>query len=453
KRIGLYCGSVIWLTLMYCVLFGTSYISILDMTIDMWDSKTSSEQYGTVLAFLAYGNSMKVEKPENYSVSEIEEEATKYKMEEGSDEETPNIIVVMNESFSDLSYLGDLETNVPYLEFFNSLEENTIKGHVVVSIMGGGTPNSEFEFLTGHSLAFLSNSIPYIQYIQSSHINMTSNLKSQGYSTTAIHLMQEVNWRRNVVYPYLGFDDFISIEDVDLENEELVRNYISDSATYKHVLDLLNNKDDDEKIFVFDVTGQNHGGYTYAGTDFETEVEVIGFDSSEVNQYLTLIRKSDQALEGLIEELEEYEEPVLLVFYGDHYPGLSEEFFDWIKSDDEDDFDFFQKEFTVPFLIWANYDIEEQENVYTSLNYLGAYVQQIAGLDLSGYDEFRLELSETIPAMNAYGYQDQNGVWYNYDEDNDDVYSTLLDQYWKLEYNELFETKKKVVSFFETAAN
>lgn len=306
---GLILGAVICFGLME-----SSFIPNLGMHLDMWDSRNSFHENGTFLAFFGYWHLMQVEKPENYTsdiVAEIVEEVEKKEAETG--EIQPNIVVVMNEAFADLSYYGEFETNVPYLENYNSIKENAIKGYALVNIIGGGTANSEFEYLTGHSLTFMSSSIPFAQHIQEKHDSIASNLSMQGYDTTAIHPLHGVNWRRNVVYPYLGFDDFIAMEDMDKKNAEYVRQFISDGYTYELVMDILK-ENSDAPDFVFDVTVQNHSGYTYAKEDFEEEVWVEGYDSMEVSQYLTLIKKSDEALGTFIRQLETFSEPTILVF-------------------------------------------------------------------------------------------------------------------------------------------
>ena len=107
---------------------------------------------------------------------------------ETQDSENPNIIVIMNEAFSDLSVLGDFPVNMDYMPFFRSLTENTVRGNLFVSVKGGNTANTEFEFLTGDTMAFLpQGSIAYQQYIHEAKPTLTSWLESMGYATAALH--------------------------------------------------------------------------------------------------------------------------------------------------------------------------------------------------------------------------------------------------------------------------
>lgn len=447
KRILIRVPGILLGVLMGYVLFVSAFIPGLRMTLDMWNSRSSYHLNGTVPAFLGYWHLMQVDKPEGYSDEAVLKltETVELKNVESNDIR-PNIVVVMNETFVDLSEYGEFETNVPYMEHYDSIIENSINGQALVNIIGGGTANSEYEYLTGHSLAFMSSSIPYVQHIQEEHSSMASNLSAQGYDTTAIHPYDGVNWRRNAIYPYLGFDEFISLENMDKENAEYVRQFISDEYTYEMIMDILQ-QDSETPDFIFDVTVQNHSGYIYEKDDFQEKVKVKGYDSAEVNQYLSLIKISDEALGKLVRQLEGFEEPTILVFFGDHYPRLPEEFFNWINQENAaPSLETLQKKYSVPYFIWANYDIEEEQDSMTSLNYLGARTLELAGVEMSEYDRYRLKMAEDIPAVNAFGYVDDRGQYCNTQDDSEKY--NQLQQYWTLIYNELFDTKNSLKSFF-----
>ena len=132
----------------------------------------------------------------------------KYIINTNNNEKMPNIIVIMDEAFSDLSVLGDLETNKDYMPFVHSLQngaDNTITGYLNVSVCGGNTADTEFEFLTGNTMAFLpAGSIPYQQYIKDTTPSLASYLKGLGYETYAQHPYNASGWNRETVYPLLG---------------------------------------------------------------------------------------------------------------------------------------------------------------------------------------------------------------------------------------------------------
>ena len=163
-----------------------------------------------------------VDKPDGYSRQKAKELLDSYV---GTDDNTaitdksdyPNIIVVMDEAFSDLSVLGGFDTNTDYMPFVHSLEkgnENTITGYLNTSVCGGNTADTEFEFLTGNTMAFLPNgSIPYQQYIKSRTPSLAGYLKSLGYATYAQHPYQASGWNRDKEYPLHGFDNLDFMED------------------------------------------------------------------------------------------------------------------------------------------------------------------------------------------------------------------------------------------------
>ena len=115
----------------------------------------------------------------------------------------PNIVVIMNEAFSDLRVLGEIETDQPFLEYWDSLEENCIKGWANVSVFGGTTANSEYEFLSSDATALYQNPvIPYNNYFEQTDVyqSMVSVLIDQGYETTAFHPYLSSGWNRTQVY-------------------------------------------------------------------------------------------------------------------------------------------------------------------------------------------------------------------------------------------------------------
>ncbi len=145
--------------------------------------------------------------------------------------------------------------------------------------------------------------------------------------------------------------------------------------------------------------------------------------------------------------MEAFGEPTVVAFFGDHYPKLPDEFYTWLNPEHENpSIETLQKLYSVPFFIWANYDIEEESDVITSLNYLGAKTLEVAGLDMSAYDRFRLELSEEISAINQFGFVDKDGMYHTLEELG--VYEAKVQDYWIVQYNEMFDHKGKSEEMF-----
>ena len=318
----------------------------------------------------------------------------------------PNIIVVMDEAFSDLSVLGDFDTNTDYMPFVHSLEkgnENTITGYLNTSVCGGNTADTEFEFLTGNTMAFLPvGSIPYQQYIKSKTPSLASYLKSIGYATYAQHPYYGSGWNRDTVYPLLGFDNLSFMQ--DYSNQRFVRKYISDETSFDKIIETYENKPDGQPAFIFNVTMQNHGGYTDTYYGFDNTVTADKLNNSALDQYLSLIKMTDEDLKSLIDYFSNVDEKTIVVFFGDHQPNdtvassvLAANGMDYNNLSNEE----LKLRYQVPYVIWANYDIDEATGEDTSVNYLAANVLKAAGVPTNDYQSFLLKLKEEYPIISA----------------------------------------------------
>lgn len=395
-----------------------------------------------------------VDKPEGYSAEEAQKTLEQYgntdnvfaddeentndsknRGEDANNKDLPNIIVIMDEAFSDLSVVGDLETNEDYMPFMHKMQQgadNTITGYAQVSVCGGNTANSEFEFLTGNTMSFLpSGSIPYQQYITKDTPSLASYLASLGYETYAQHPYYASGWNREKVYPLIGFEHLNFID--DYANKTYVRKYVSDDADMQHIIDTYENKEDGKPAFIFNVTMQNHGGYTDAFSDLSEDVHATNYNSEVLDRYLSLIRLTDQSLEKLVDYFSNVDEKTVIVFFGDHQPS------DAVAAQVQDSMllpgesvpdEQLRKRYLVPYLVWANYDIDGATQQNTSLNYLSAEVLKAAGVPTDAYQNFLLDLQKSYPVMSAAGRTDAS-----------DADENMLSTYKKLQYYNLFETK------------
>ena len=405
---------------------------------------------------LAY---MSIEIPEDYDKEEIEqilatyeknassvsgngvvqEEPNSAKGESVGEVSLPNIIVVMNEAFSDLSSISDFSTSEDPLPFLHQLQsgiENTITGHLQVSVCGGNTANSEFEFLTGNTMAFLpQGSIPYQQYIHGEVDALPSYLQSLGYETVATHPYNSTGWERNTIYPQLGFDRSIFIGEYN--RKEKLRSYISDDACANKIIELYEAKTENTPLFVFNVTMQNHGGYSDVYDNFTPDITVEGIDNISVEQYLSLVKRSDEMLKKLVSYFAQAEENTMIVFFGDHQPNDSVAG-PILKADGKNVNALSGEElltrYEVPYVIWANYDIEEETNADTSLNYLGMQVLKAAGITLPAYQAYLSELEEDYPVISAMQVQKEDGTITNAAKEEDG-----LRLYESIQYYQLFD--------------
>lgn len=424
-----------------------------------WDHNIGMKEYGYVLYFTSNAGKARVSEPSGYSVEKVDEILSRY---EKKDKETaegeeprqlPNLIMIMNESFSDLTVLGKIDTDQEVMPFYSSLADNVIKGYAESSVYGGYTANSEFEFLSGCTKAFLPGN-PYLQYIDDYMPSLITNLKGQGYDEAiAMHPYHPSGYNRNRVYPLLGFDRFLSLE--DFQKKEPVRDYVGDLENYQKIEELYENKEEGSSLCVFNVTMQNHNPYDDTEYSFENPVHVTNFAAdTSVNQYLSLMKMSDEALEQLITYFQKVDEPAIILLFGDHQPHLSDSFYQAVTGSVPSLFSQEQvmKKHLVPFMIWANYDIQEQEIEKISLNYLSGLLLKTAGLKMSDYDRYLLDLSKKLPSISASGYYDEKGVLHDYEETDSD-YQEILEEYEMVQYHYLFDKKNRLEHHFEASSN
>lgn len=395
---------------------------------------------GTVTAFLMELQYMSVEKPSGYNEKDAREALASYETA-GTPANTPNIIVVMNEAFSDPAVLGEFTTNEDYMPFVHSLlrgAEDTVSGLLNVSVKGGNTANTEFEYLTGNSMAFLPyGSIPYQQYIKNETPSMASWLSGFGYRTVAMHPYRAAGWDRNKVYPLMGFDEMYFEE--FYKDSGVIRKYVSDEADYEKIIQIYEQKEPGEPLFLFNVTMQNHSSYNdWADYDnFSPDITVDGSDSEVLSAYLSLMKLSDQATERLVDYFAKEEEDTVIVFFGDHQPTdsvvnpvlkLNDTSSSSLSAEEE------ALRYQVPFFIWANYDIDEESGLNISANYLASRTLDAAGLPKPGYFSFLSELEKQAPVISANHVSLSDGTFSSADDQDE-----LLRKYKTFQYYQLFD--------------
>ena len=439
------------------------YYNFLYIQVYTWRPLESYYRMGFLPSFISSAQTIQPRKPEGYTKAGaqelIDEYAARYDEGEGAsegrtaaaaqfEEEQPSVIVVMNETFSDLSCYDELHAGYEGPAYFNSIDDAVQRGDLYVSAYGGGTCNTEFEFLTGDSMAFLGNGVyPYTIYNLTHAENLAQQFGDLGYTTTAMHPNHATNWNRENVYRDFGFDQFLAIE--DFEGADTLRGMVTDAATYDKIIELLENDDDPQ--FIFDVTMQNHSGYETGllPEHLETDYRIDGTYDPEVNEYLALIDESDRALEDFLERLERIDRPVVVVFFGDHQPFFPSDFNDaWFQG--EDNATHSERLYHTGYVIWANYDVAGREQVSdvedVSTNFLGAELMDLIGAPLSDYQKAQLAIREKMRAINIIGYQDETGTWHLSEEAVGEAASNAFaaaakarDDLAKMQYLKLFD--------------
>ncbi len=432
----------------YTAFFQTDLIKTKIRVIDYFAPKYTYCTYGTAFGFVANMKAMETKAPEGYSVRKVEQLLSKagdcFKDSKSSNIK-PNIIVIMNEAYSDLSMLGDYPTNMDYHPYTRMLREDTTQGKLFVSVFGGATSDTEYEFLTGNSMAVMpQNSVPYQQFITAPTASLASTLKEQGYYNIAIHPYQGSGYKRDLVYPLLGFDEFLTEQ--DFTAPERIRSFISDKESYSKIIEEFESKGKDKALFIFNVTMQNHGGYSgeqiFDDANTVHLTQLTGYPA--VEQYLSLVRQSDLAFQTLVDYFSKLEEPTILLLFGDHQPVVYSEFNDQQENRLQEGI--YEKRYEVPFLIWANYDIKEDDVDCISANYLSSYLLKTAGLKLTSYQNYLLQLFKEIPVVNALFYIDKKGICHRFFERT--PYTQLLQDYRCVGYNSALDRHGKLMKYY-----
>lgn len=256
--------------------------------INQWDQIISYKNNGYIYSTIINLKNTKIIKPNSYSPERLKTLKEEFLSDsEGIYEKPDNIVLIMNESFSDLRNISGFKTNEDFLPYIDSLDKNVIKGNLVVSEFGGGTANSENEVLTGNSTVFLPQSI--IAYQNNIHKNSNSfvkNLLEENYQTIAFHPYDRNNYNREFVYKSIGFEEYYSREHF---SGEYLRWWPSDLDNFKQVIELYENKDEDKGFFLFNVTMQNHSPYTDEEFNNKILLEDTKLKFSDVEQYLSLL--------------------------------------------------------------------------------------------------------------------------------------------------------------------
>lgn len=360
-----------------------------------------------------------------------------------------NLICIMNESLSELKTAGDFTTNTEYFPFMDSLVENTVRGSLCVPVFGSMTSNTEFEFLTGDSMALLpANSIAYQFNVKPDTYSMVSTLKDQGYYSVAMHPYPGENWNRVECYQNMGFDEFLDQDYYEGSGE--LRNYVSDQADYEKLIQMVEAKErPEDRLFIFNVTMQNHGGYEGTYDNFEQEVWLTGEYEGKypkTDQYLSLMKRSDEAFQYLVDYFSRLDEPTMIVMFGDHQPSVEDEFYDDIAGmpSSEVPAQDHLMWYETPFLIWTNYSMPSGDMGRLGAVYLSSEVLWRANLEMTPYNRFLLAMREELPVIHPLGCYDREGTYYYWakaESERCPYQDTILD-YEALVYNHSLDRKK-----------
>ncbi len=368
-----------------------SYVENLDTSFVAWNQMINYEENGFLLGFIYNLSKMEMQEPSGYSEAKVTEIKNSLEIDETKKtlkDQDYNVVIILNESFYDPSIIADYypyslntsdKTNssgvpvtsdvIPTIHSLMKDDKNNKRiatGQMFTVDYGGGTANVEFEVDTSMT-NYWADTTPYVNLIP--HINSVPSIaslaKAAGYDTVATHPFNQAMYKRHIVLKKEGFDEFIAEGDFSFDEKDDNRQYVNDRASYKEVLKLLN--EHENKTLVSLITMQNHAGYgvdgfkklSYKladkpkkGTDLS---EFSEDEKSQVEVYLESLHNSDYYLSEFLAELEKLDEKTVVLFYGDHSPGV------YYRVNSSTDKNVRDLSYVTPYFVWANFDMKEPE--------------------------------------------------------------------------------------------
>ena len=377
----------------------------LETSIDFTDQAYNYRTNGFILATISNLQTKTQKQPEGYSKEAVQKIVQKYQKiaEENNknrkklSDEKVNVVYVMSESFIDPKlgkHLYDYGNKEP-IPYTQEIKKSQSSGWAASSEYGGGTANVEFEALTGLSNFFL-NSIPYTSIVPANKDtpSIVKNFNENGYKTIAMHPYNRNMYRREVVYPNLGFQEYKSAD--NFKNNSKIDNskYISDESAFNEVLTELKNSQKPE--FIHLVTMQNHMPYeenAYSEHNFSVEAKngANPENAKTIQAYLEGISRSDKAMKNFLSEIEKLDEKTIVIFWGDHWPGIYGEMFE--KELNKNDIR------RTPLFVYSNFKKDKQDLGTSSLIYNQILALNAFNSKLSPFQYLLSDLREKYPAL------------------------------------------------------
>lgn len=337
------------------------------------DMQGAYQEFGVVCCFTRSVVERGISEPEAYSEEIVDELLEELPEEEPLPVVTPNVVVVQLESFFDPQLLCDTSFTQNPIPTYSQLMMDYSSGSLFVPVVGAGTANTEFEVLTGMSVDYFgTGEYPYETILQERTCESVAyQLKSLGYHTTAIHNNTATFYQRNLVYPNLGFDTFISSEFM-ADTTTTPQGWIRDAHLTHEITQVLTTTA--EPDFIFAVSVQGHGPFPTELTEpLEIQVTESPFEvelETQLTYYVNQLYEMDCFVADLLAACQAIEEPTVVVLYGDHIPSLEFQASDFTTGDN----------YQTAYVIWSNYDLPvENQALHTYQLY--AQVLEMMGVD------------------------------------------------------------------------
>ena len=407
----------------------------------VWSWEDSYYKFGYAASSIeVFQNSMNmVDMPKDYSPEKLKEEQEVLSVKKTKGK-TPDVILILNETFYDMRDLLDFETDVPVMPFVDSIKTG---GRAVVAGTGGGTNKSEYELLTSNSLQLMPAITPFNYLDFESANSIVSYLKALGYTTWGGHPAEEINYKRGIVYPQLGFDSVLFREEFNVDGRYGQRPYATDEGCFEKMISDYENMGDAPR-FQYLLTMQNHGGWELnpPQEDIVHSLTDFGDYTDDMDEFLSCINKTDSAFKSLTEYFENVDRDVIICMVGDHAPSFATQLPQNIGLEET-----FALRST-PYVIWTNFEADLKLPSTTSMPFLVPLMLDAADMPLSLYYSHLLTLSEKTPVLTAFNlYKTANGDVFNYKDDS--KYKREIDIYFDMVYNNSADSKNRMEEIFK----
>ncbi|SFA72419.1 Phosphoglycerol transferase MdoB [Acetitomaculum ruminis DSM 5522] len=326
------------------------------------------KKYGFVYGFTSSVLGTGMGEPESYSETSIKniEDSVNIENTTVKEDDEPNIIVVLLESFVDPTEIKYLNLSKDPIPTFRKLEKNYTSGYLTVPVVGAGTANTEFEILTGMSMKYFGvGEYPYKTVLKTTSCeSIASDLSSIGYGTHVVHNNGGNFYSRTNAFSMMGFDTFTSKELMNIQSYTPTGSWATDDILVGEVTKALDSTKD-KSDFVYTITVQAHGAYPTEKVIQNPYVKVSGAetegDNNQWEYYVNEIHEVDNFIKNLIEEVSKRDEKTEIVFFGDHYPTMNNLSDEEVKSGSI---------FKTKYITWNNFGAEKNDEDITSYQLL-----------------------------------------------------------------------------------
>ena len=340
--------------------------------------------YGFATSILDRGMS----KPKDYSDETVKSILKKTDMGENTidEENLPNIVVVLLESYYDVSEADFIETSEDPMPFFHYLEENYSTGHCTVPVVGAGTCNSEFEVLTGMSCQFFGpGEYPQKTVLKQTNVESVADILGEiGYGTHVVHNNGGNFYSRANAFSMMGFDTFTCKEMLDITDYTPLGSWPLDDILIPATMDAMNSTESSD--FVYTITVGTHGDYPTYQVIEDPAIEVNAKGKTEEQNwqweyYINMLHNMDTWMKNYVEALNSTGEDTLLIMFGDHLPtmGLTEE---EIATGDL---------YQTKYVTWNNFGMEKEDMDLTTYQLVSEYLDRLGihGGTMVDYNQYQ----------------------------------------------------------------